>query len=95
MHSGIGGPSEITCIVNAYPKPIITWHKNNKEITHNKGFTEMSHGIIKGNRTKYVLKFVNTTIHDFGEYKCRAQNAIGQSIRTIRLTGKAFCNIKT
>lgn len=87
VYSGESIESEMTCIVSAYPEAIITWHKDNKEIIHKKGSTILHHGNMKGNKTKHVLKILHTSIKDFGEYKCRAQNSIGEDTKSILLTG--------
>ncbi|KAM0735086.1 Neurotrimin [Formica fusca] len=87
VYSGEGIESEMTCIVSAYPEAIISWYKDGKEIMHKKGSIVMHHGVMKGNKTKHVLKIVHTSMQDFGEYKCRAQNSIGQDEKSILLTG--------
>ncbi|XP_025158571.1 neurotrimin isoform X3 [Harpegnathos saltator] len=87
VHSGTGVESEMMCIVSAYPKAIIKWYKDDKEITQKKGSAVLYHGEMKGNRTKYILRILHTTEQDFGEYKCVAQNTIGRDSETIRLTG--------
>ncbi|EZA50343.1 Lachesin [Ooceraea biroi] len=87
VHSGAGIESEMTCIVSAYPEAIITWYKGDKEIMHKKGSIVMHHGVMKNNKTKHVLKVLHTLPRDFGEYKCRAQNTIGQDTKSIILTG--------
>lgn len=88
VHSGEGIESEMTCIVSAYPEALITWHKDGKEIVQKKGRVEMHHGfIMKGNKTKHVLKILHTSKENFGEYECRAENTIGKDIKSIMLTG--------
>lgn len=87
VHSGENIESEMTCIVSAYPEAIITWYKDGKEIMHKKGSVVMQHGIMKGNKTKHVLKIWHTSMKDFGEYKCRAENTIGKDTKSIILTG--------
>lgn len=88
VYSGEGRESELTCIVNAYPEAIITWHKGDKKLTHKKGSVVMQHGgTINGNKTKHVLKILHTSVRDFGEYKCHAQNSNGLDIKSVTLTG--------
>ncbi|XP_077277932.1 lachesin isoform X2 [Temnothorax americanus] len=88
VYSGERMESELTCIVNAYPEAIVTWHKDGKMLTHKKGSIVMHHGItMKGNKTKHVLKILHTSVRDFGEYKCRAQNTVGHDTKSIMLTG--------
>ncbi|KAL6439135.1 hypothetical protein ACFW04_003829 [Cataglyphis niger] len=87
VHSGEGIESEMTCIVSAHPEAAIKWFKDNKEVTHKKGSIVMHHGVMKNNKTKHVLKIIHTSMQDFGEYKCRAQNIIGQNTKSINLTG--------
>ncbi|XP_070521260.1 protein amalgam isoform X2 [Cardiocondyla obscurior] len=88
VYSGAGMESELTCIVSAYPEAIISWHKDERKLTHKKGSIVMHHGIgMKGNKTKHVLKILHTSARDFGEYKCRAENPNGHDTKTIFLTG--------
>lgn len=88
VYSGAGMESEMTCIVSAYPEAIIMWYKDDKKLTHKKGSIMMHHGItMKGNKTKHVLKILHTSARDFGEYKCRALNTMGQNSKSIILTG--------
>lgn len=87
VHSGVGIESEMTCTVSAFPRALIKWYKDNKEITQKKGLIIMYHGEMKGNKTKHVLKILHTAKHDFGDYKCVAQNSIGRASKTIKLTG--------
>lgn len=87
VYTGESIESEMQCIVSAYPEALITWYKDGKEITHKKGLVVMHHGIMKGNKTKHVLKILHTSKKDFGEYKCRAQNRIGEDTKSILLTG--------
>ncbi|KYQ49469.1 Neurotrimin, partial [Trachymyrmex zeteki] len=92
VYSGAGIESEITCIVRAHPVAFVMWYKDDKKLTQKKGSIMMYHRIIpKTNKnfniTKYVLKILHTSARDFGEYKCRAENTIGQDIRSIILTG--------
>ncbi|XP_014471498.1 PREDICTED: limbic system-associated membrane protein-like isoform X2 [Dinoponera quadriceps] len=87
VHTGTGIESDMTCIVSAYPKAIIKWYKDNKEITQKKGLIILHHGDMKDNRTKHILKILHTTEQDLGEYKCSAQNSIGLNYKSIKLTG--------
>lgn len=90
VHTGESIDSEMTCIVSAYPEALITWYKDGKEIIHKKGSIMLHHGIMKGNKTKHVLKILHTSIKDFGTYKCRAENTIGQDSKSIILTGSHY-----
>ncbi|XP_050456119.1 hemicentin-1-like isoform X2 [Cataglyphis hispanica] len=87
VHSGEGIESEMTCIVSAHPEAVIKWFKDDKEISYKKGSIVIHHGVMKNNKTKHVLKIIHTSTQDFGEYKCRAQNVIGQTTKSIILTG--------
>lgn len=90
VHSGESIESEMTCIVSAYPEAIITWYKDGKEITHKKGSIVLHHGVMKGNKTKHVLKILHTSMQDFGEYECRAENSVGRDTKSIILTGNYY-----
>ncbi|KYN20034.1 Neurotrimin, partial [Trachymyrmex cornetzi] len=88
VYSGTGVDSEITCIVSAHPVALVMWYKDDKLLTQKKGSIMMFHRIIpNSNKTKHILKILHPSTQDFGEYKCRADNAIGHVIRSIILTG--------
>lgn len=89
IHSGINVESEMTCIVSANPTAIIKWFKDGKELIHKKGSISLHHGAMKNNtlKIKHVLKITHTSIEDFGEYKCTAENILGNETKYITLTG--------
>jgi len=93
IHSGIDIKSEITCIVSANPPAIIKWFKDGKEIIHKKGLITLNHEQTKSNKTKYNLKILHTSMKDFGEYKCVAENILGNDTKSFILTGNC-CYIK-
>ncbi|KAL6265257.1 hypothetical protein P5V15_002038 [Pogonomyrmex californicus] len=87
INSGEGMESEITCIVNAYPEATVQWYKDEKKLVHKKGSIMIRHGATKGNKTKHQVKILQTSRHDFGEYRCQAQNILGLDSKSIILTG--------
>ncbi|XP_012220072.1 neurotrimin-like [Linepithema humile] len=87
IHSGTGIESEMTCIVSANPPAIMKWFKDDKEIIHKKGSIVIHHGSMKNNKTKHVLKILHTSVKDFGEYRCVAENFLGNETKYITLTG--------
>lgn len=87
VYSGAGMESEMTCIVSAYPEALITWYKGDKKLTQKKGHLIMHHGPMKGNKTKHVLSILHTSVRDFSEYKCHAENTLGYDTKSILLTG--------
>jgi hypothetical protein len=91
IHSGIGIESEIVCIVSANPQAIVKWFKDGKEIIHKKGSITLNHGQTKNNKTKYYLKILHTSTKDFGDYKCTAENNLGNDTRSLILTGNCCC----
>lgn len=94
VHSGIGIESELTCIVSANPPAIIKWFKDDKELIYKKGSIIIHHGVMKNNKTKHVLKISHTSIRDFGEYKCTAENPLGKETRNMTLTGNYHLDLR-
>lgn len=88
VNAGTGMESELTCIVSGYPQPVIIWYRDDKQLIHKKGSLLIQHRpIMKSNKTKHILKIVHTKEKDFGVYKCRAENTLGDDIKFITLTG--------
>ncbi|KYM93929.1 Opioid-binding protein/cell adhesion molecule like protein [Cyphomyrmex costatus] len=87
VYSGASIESEITCIVSAHPVELVTWYKDDKKLIQKKGSMMYHKAIPKSNKTKHILKILHTSARDFGEYKCRAENAFGHDIKSVILTG--------
>lgn len=81
VHTGIGGESEMTCIVHAHPQANVYWYKNQKEVPKKGKFSQHK------NESVYTLNIMHTSEDDLGDYSCVARNGLGQASKTISLTG--------
>ncbi|XP_066600673.1 hemicentin-2 isoform X2 [Prorops nasuta] len=84
--------AEVTCKVQAWPKPEFQWSFGNNAATL-QGSSSDGHYEISTTEDKYdvytsVLTMNNLRQSDYGEYSCRAANAQGSVTSTIRLQPK-------
>ena len=75
-----GGTIQIECIITGHPFPTITWFKDDQVIPDSKE----SQYLINGNRVSLVIS--HALPQDTGEYTCRAENPLGTSACTCRIT---------
>lgn len=84
--------AEIACKVQAWPKPEFQWSFGNNAAALQGSASDSHYEIstIIDNYDVYtsVLKMTNIRKSDYGEYSCRAANAQGNTISTIRLQEK-------
>ena len=69
----VGATQHFECQVIGYPLPVVTWYKDDMEITHNSRYNitfDEDHGVI-------MLMIKNVTATDEGSYLCRAENSEG------------------
>eukprot|EP00106_Octopus_bimaculoides_P016754 XP_014784196.1 PREDICTED: titin-like isoform X3 [Octopus bimaculoides] len=71
-----GSQVVLTCRMNAYPEPKITWYKDSIEIVPNNDF-QITFEIETG-RCKLIITEVYP--EDAGEYTCHARNIYGESV---------------
>lgn len=82
--TSLGAEEEISCNVHAYPKPSVTWMKEDKVLDKTDGGLLMSsqhhrHSLV-------LLSMDNSTV---GRYYCVASNERGQATKSILVTGLA------
>lgn len=82
-----GEPVDLTCKVNAYPPPQITWLKDNAPLRNEPPY-EISY---KDNEAK--LRIPECDAEDEGRYSCRASNAMGQDTTTCQLSVAGESNL--
>lgn len=80
----IGHPVELHCAVEAYPSPDISWIRDGYQINNDNNFqvlsTSNSHEF-----TQSTLRIRHVDRRDFGSYKCRAINRLGDNTIFIHL----------
>ncbi|PSN38652.1 hypothetical protein C0J52_21242 [Blattella germanica] len=83
VHAAPGIRSEISCYVIADPEAKVTWLKNDDPVITSTRVVELTAG------NKHTLLF--RTVHplDFGYFKCRATNSVGDNEQIIQLAGVA------
>jgi len=66
-----GTPAQFDCVINASPKPHITWYFNRRPIRDSEDYQYHKQG------NKYSLYMNETFLDDSGEYICKAENSVG------------------
>ena len=60
----------------------VTWFKN-----ENTKLSTSDEIVIENHEPKYVMKIEKLKVKNFGKYKCKASNALGNTEETIEITG--------
>ncbi|XP_023172160.2 neurotrimin [Drosophila hydei] len=86
IYVGVGQKLTLECITESQPASINFWLKN-KELLQGGSYDSL----IVGHVHRIVMRITlrPLTKHDFGEYKCIAKNALGETERSITLHHKA------
>lgn len=83
-HQAVGYPAEIHCSIEASPEPDISWLKDGYQINSDNFYqittTSSSHGFIQT-----TLRIRKVELRDFGFYRCRAINKLGDRQNTVLL----------
>lgn len=82
--TSLGAEEELSCNVHAYPKPSVTWMKEDKVLDKTDGGVLMSSQHHRHNLV--LLSMDNSTV---GRYYCVASNERGQATKSILVTGLA------
>lgn len=75
----------LTCKINAYPKPKITWYKDEIQIEPSNDF-HITFEIESGRCTLIITEVYP---EDAGDYSCHAVNIYGESVTTTTITVKS------
>nr|ATU83047.1 secreted hypothetical protein [Pristhesancus plagipennis] len=79
---GVGYESEIICTVYSHPQAQVTWQKGDEELVPTHRITMETDG------HDHYLRISGTTKSDYGFYTCIAINNLGESKKSVELSGK-------
>ncbi|XP_071513616.1 protein amalgam-like isoform X4 [Panulirus ornatus] len=81
LHTGEGDEAKLVCIVHGRPTPHVSWTKDRQPIISD-------HHIVEHDSLhRHTLTINKVREEDFGDYTCTAENTLGQTKNTLRLTG--------
>ena len=76
-----GFPVTMTCLADAEPKPVITWHFKDEPIKSD----NIKYRLLKDEQGFSQIEILPRSIEDFGDYVCRATNRLGADDRFVQL----------
>uniref|UniRef100_A0A915DJS8 Ig-like domain-containing protein n=1 Tax=Ditylenchus dipsaci TaxID=166011 RepID=A0A915DJS8_9BILA len=80
----LGAMARIVCNVEAWPRPLVTWFFNDRELSDwNRYATE--HGVSDRYKSVHVLEIKDVQPDQYGRYRCVAANDYGRHYADIRL----------
>ena len=85
LAQAFGYSVEMTCHVEAYPPPTITWVHNGIQLTTNPVFIVDSGYTTADDFTETSVRVKSLGSRELGEYFCRAQNKLGSKERRIEI----------
>ncbi|XP_076457540.1 neural cell adhesion molecule 2-like isoform X2 [Babylonia areolata] len=80
FYGWVNSKTNLTCIANGNPEPLITWFRNEQDVSKLSGYTiTVGHSGINTRAISYLQPVVDNANVDsvFGEYKCQAGNKFG------------------
>ncbi|VDK84234.1 unnamed protein product, partial [Onchocerca ochengi] len=78
----LGGQISLVCNAEAWPRPLVKWEKNGKEIFDSSSFS-LSHQASEKYHSVHILTIKNVSKNDFGKYRCIAINDNGEHFADI------------
>lgn len=84
-HQAIGYPAELHCSVEASPRADISWLKDGYQINSDNNFYQISSSSNSHDFTQSTLRIKRVDQPDFGSYRCRAVNKLGDWQNTMYL----------
>ena len=75
----LGYSAELTCHVEAYPSPTITWVHDGIQLSNNRNYAVDTGFSTSDDFTETSVKIRSLSRRQLGEYYCRAQNKLGSS----------------
>ena len=85
LEQTIGHSLDLTCHVEAYPPPTITWIHDGVQLSSNKYFSVDNGYSSSHDFTETSVRIKTLTKRLTGIYYCRAQNKLGSSERSIKV----------
>lgn len=81
----VGYPAELHCSIEASPSPDISWLKDGYQINSDNNFYHISSTSNSNDFIQSTLRIKRVDPRDFGSYRCRAINKLGDRQNTIIL----------
>ncbi|CAH1129653.1 unnamed protein product [Ceutorhynchus assimilis] len=75
---------DLECHVEAYPPPAITWEKDDFTLSNNQHY-QISHFAVADEFTDTTLRVITIEKRQYGQYKCKAANKLGESEGVVEL----------
>merc|ERR1712130_149143 len=79
-----GEAKELVCMVHAHPKAKVTWMKSGEPID-----TNLPDIVVNSVKHRYSLTLLSVSSDKLGEYQCKAENDVGEALKTITVAGHA------
>jgi len=84
LETGYGETQELVCMVHAHPKAKVTWLKGGEPID-----TNLPDIVENSVKHRYSLTLLSVSSDKLGEYQCKAENDVGEALKTITVAGHA------
>lgn len=81
----IGYPAELHCSIEASPSPDISWLKDGYQINSDNNFYQISSSSNSHDFIQSTLRIKRVDSRDYGSYRCRAINKLGDKMNTMYL----------
>lgn len=84
IKTSAGEEIHITCVVHAFPPPLVTWTRDGRLVSENSEGVVMSQA---DNRYNLILLVINESF--YGEYGCQAVNELGVASKSLQVSAYA------
>jgi len=84
LETGYGSSQELVCMVHAHPKAKVTWLKGGEPID-----TNMPDVVEHSVKHRHSLTLLSVSSDKLGDYQCKAENDVGEALKTITVAGHA------
>merc|ERR550517_2011530 len=84
LETGYGEAKELVCMVHAHPKAKVTWLKGEEPID-----TNLPDIVENSVKHRYSLTLLSVSSDKPGDYQCKAENDVGEALKTITVAGHA------
>lgn len=84
LETGYGEAKELVCMVHAHPKAKVTWMKGGEPID-----TNLPDIVENSVKHRYSLNLLSVSSDKLGEYQCKAENDVGEALKTVTVAGHA------
>jgi len=84
LETRYGEPKELVCMVHAHPKAKVTWLKDGEPLDPN--LPDIVQNSVKH---RHSLTLLSVSSDKLGDYQCKAENDVGEALKTITVAGHA------